>query len=60
MEKNPGPDNISESSETIFRLNILKFFSADPDQGSLSGMEKFVSGINIPIRNTELALSSPC
>jgi hypothetical protein len=34
-----NPDDISESFETI-----LKFSDADPG----SGMEKFVSGINIP------------
>jgi hypothetical protein len=30
------PDHISESLETIFWVNILKFFDADPG----SGMEK--------------------
>jgi hypothetical protein len=33
---------ISESLETIFWVNILKFFDADP------GWKKFGSGINIP------------
>jgi hypothetical protein len=28
------PDHISESLETIFCVKILKFFYADPDQGS--------------------------
>jgi hypothetical protein len=28
------PDHISESFETIFRVNILKFFYADADPGS--------------------------
>jgi hypothetical protein len=31
-----NPDHISESLETIFWVNILKFFDADPG----SGMEK--------------------
>jgi hypothetical protein len=28
------PNHISESLETIFWIKILKFFDADPDQGS--------------------------
>ncbi len=37
QDPEPGmfiPDNISESLETIFGLNILQFFDADPDPGS--------------------------
>jgi hypothetical protein len=34
-----NPDHISESLETIFWVEILKFFVADP------GWEKFESGI---------------
>jgi hypothetical protein len=49
-------DHISESLETIFWAEILKFFDADadPDPGSGnifdpgSGTEKFGFGINIP------------
>jgi hypothetical protein len=51
------PDHISGSLETIFWDKILQFFDADADPdpdpgfGNLfdpgSGMEKFVSGINI-------------
>jgi hypothetical protein len=39
-----NPDQISESLETIFWVNILKFFDAVQDPG----YEKFGSGINIP------------
>jgi hypothetical protein len=47
------PDRISESLETNFGLEILKFFDADPGPGSfdhLSGIEKIGSGsgINVP------------
>ncbi len=35
-------DHISESLETIFRVNILKFFDADP------GWKKFGSGMFYP------------
>jgi hypothetical protein len=28
------PDHFSERLETVLRLNILKFFDADPDPGS--------------------------
>jgi hypothetical protein len=31
-----NPDHISESLEIIFWAKILKFFDADPDQGSLT------------------------
>jgi hypothetical protein len=37
-----NPDHISESSETIFWIEILKFFDADP------GWKKFGSGKKIP------------
>jgi hypothetical protein len=36
-----NPDHISESLETIFWVNLLKFIDADP------GWKKFGSGINI-------------
>jgi hypothetical protein len=49
------PDNFYESLETVFGLNILKFFAADPDPesgiffpGFRSGMEKFGFGIPDP------------
>jgi hypothetical protein len=43
-------DHISESSETVFWVKILKFFDADPGYKKFgSGMEKFGSGINIPV-----------
>jgi hypothetical protein len=55
------PDHISESSLEIFffGVKILKFFDADPGSGMekiqilYPGCQKFRSGINIPIRNTE-------
>jgi hypothetical protein len=37
-----NPDHVYESLETIFWVQILKFFDADP------GWKKFGSGINIP------------
>jgi hypothetical protein len=53
MERNPDPRsgmNIQDHFSDSFGLRILKFFYADPDQGSGifdpgSGMEKFRSGI---------------
>jgi hypothetical protein len=65
--KNPDPgsgtnirDHISTSLATIIWVKMLKFFVADPDQGSGircsfftlypgSGTRKFVSRINIPV-----------
>jgi hypothetical protein len=48
------PDHISESSETIFWVKILKFFDeeADPEDPGIfqtldSGWKEFGSGINI-------------
>jgi hypothetical protein len=46
------PDLISESSETIFWVKVLKFFDADENPGMFltldPGWEKFGSGISIP------------
>jgi hypothetical protein len=48
------PDNISESSETFFRVKMIKFFDSDPVSGikdgkdSDSGWKKLGFGINIP------------
>jgi hypothetical protein len=45
-----NPDNFSGSSETMFRVKILKFFDADP------GWKRFGSGMkNIRIRDIQTA-----
>jgi hypothetical protein len=45
------PDHFSESSETVFRAKIPKFFNADPDPGS---------GIFLPeIRDGKIRIRDP-
>ncbi len=47
-----NPDHISESLETIFWVNMLKFSDPDPGSGIFltldPGWKKFGSGIKIP------------
>jgi hypothetical protein len=51
--KNQDPDHISESLETIFWVQILKFFDADANPGSENLFDPGSAMEKIRIRNTD-------